>query len=138
MAIWRNGSLGFYRGVFLVAAAYDIVLGAAFIFFYKPILDALDITPPDNKSYIHLAAVFVLVQGISYLFAYRNLVGNADLIRVGIVYKAAYALVAIYYLAIDDLLHWVFFLFGVLDFGFMLLFIGALSAIARARTPARG
>lgn len=133
----RIGSLAFYRTGFLVAAAYDIVLGAAFVFLYKPILDALDITAPDNKSYIHLAAVFVLVQGISYLFAYRNLKGNADLIRVGVVYKLAYVLVAFYYLAIDDLLHWVFFLFGLIDLGFMVFFVGALRAIKSAPANAQ-
>lgn len=119
-------SPGTYRMGFLVAAAYDIVLGAAFIFLYKPILDVLDITAPDNKSYIHLAAVFVLVQGISYLFAYRDMRANRDLILVGIIYKLAYALVAFYYLAIDDLLHWIFFVFGLIDVLFMLFFIQVL------------
>ena len=46
--------------------------------------------------------------------------------RVGVVCKAAYSIVAVYYLAIDELLHWIFFLFGVLDMGFMVLFIAAL------------
>jgi len=131
-----DDSLRLYRMGFLVAAAYDIVLGAAFTFLYKPILDVLDITAPDNTSYIHLAAVFVLVQGISYLFAYRNLQGNLDLVRVGIVYKLAYALVAFYYLAIGDLLHWVFLLFGVVDLVFMVFFISTVRAVQRA--PVRG
>ena len=125
----RAFSPGFYKGLFLVAAAYDIGLGLAFTFLYNPILDALDIRPPDNKSYIHLAAVFVLVQGISYLFVYRNMAGNLDMIRVGVIYKAAYSIVAVYYLAIDELLHWIFFLFGVMDMGFMVLFIAALLSV---------
>jgi hypothetical protein len=124
--------------VFALAAAYDIVLGLAFIFLYKPILDVLDIVEPYNASYIHLAAVFVAVQGISYLFVWRNLTGNADLVKAAVLYKASYAGVAIYYLAIDDLLHWVFFLFGMLDLGFMVLFIGALRAIDRNRAKAAG
>ncbi|MGE0598108.1 MAG: hypothetical protein AB7J35_13245 [Dehalococcoidia bacterium] len=126
-------SLSFYKMVFAIAAAYDIILGAAFIFLYDPILDALDITQPDNASYIHLAAVFVLVQGVSYVFAWQDLFGNVGLIRTGIIYKGAYFLVAFYYLVTDDLLHWVFFAFGVADLGFMLLFIGALTAIRANR-----
>ena len=129
----RNvGSFAIYRNLFLLAALYDIVLGAAFIFLNDPILDALAITPPDNKSYIHLSAVFVLVQGLSYLFVYRDLAGNVDMIQVGIIYKAAYIAVAIYYLAIDELVHSVFLLFAMLDVAFMGLFIAALLALKKA------
>ena len=128
----------FYKSLFLVAAAYDIVLGLAFIFLYDPILDALDITPPDNKSYIHLASVFVLVQGLGYLFVYRNLAGNLDMIRVGVIYKAAYATVAVYYLAIDELLHWIFFLFGMIDIVFMGLFVATLVATKKAAATRNG
>lgn len=129
-------SLSFYKAVFAVAAIYDIVLGVAFILFYDPVLDALDITPPDNTSYIHLSAVFVLVQGISYVFAWWDLHGNIGIVRVGVIYKAAYFLVALYYLVTDDLLHWVFFAFGVADLVFMLLFLGALAALRSSRTAA--
>ena len=131
-------SFSFYRAVFAIAAIYDIVLGAAFIFFYDPILDWLDITPPDNTSYIHLAAVFVLVQGISYVFAWQNLAENVSLVKTGIIYKAAYFLVALYYLVTGDLLHWIFFVFGVADLGFMLLFIGALAMLRSDRAVRAG
>ena len=60
--MFRNLSHEQARLLFAVAAIYDIALGLAFTFLYDPILDALDIVPPDNKSYIHLASVFVLVQ----------------------------------------------------------------------------
>ncbi len=123
----------FYRWVFLVAAAYNIGLGVAFTFLYKPILDVLDLAEPYNASYITLAAVLIAVQGLAYLFVWRNLAGNIDLIRVGILYKAGYSAVAIYYLAIGDLLHWVFFLFAVIDIGFLLLFVGALRALGNGR-----
>ena len=68
--------LGFYRSVFAVAAAYDLILGLAFIFLHNPILDVLDIAEPYNTSYIHLAAVFVAVQGIGYLFVWQDIAGN--------------------------------------------------------------
>jgi hypothetical protein len=138
LQVGSNQSLSFYKQVFAIAAIYDIVLGAAFILFYDPILEALDITAPDNTSYIHLSAVFVLVQGISYVFAWQDLTGNLGIVRVGVIYKAAYFLVALYYLVTDDLLHWVFFVFGVADLGFLLLFLGALAAMRsnRSASPA--
>ena len=128
---WQRADI--YPPVFLVAAVYNIGLGVAFTFLYKPILDVLDLAEPYNASYITLAAVLIAVQGVAYLFVWRNLAGNTDLIRVGIIYKAGYAAVALYYLAIGDLLHWVFFLFAVLDIVFLLLFVGALKAIGPAR-----
>jgi len=130
--ILASRPLSFHQGVFWIAAAYDIALGLGFMFFHEPILDALDITPPDNTSYIHLSAVFVLVQGLTYILLARNLRPNADLVKAGMLYKAGYFLVALYYLVTDDLLHWVFFLFGVADLIFLVLFLGALAAIRTA------
>lgn len=125
-----------YPAVFVIAAIYNIGLGLGFTFLYKPILDVLDVAEPYNDSFITLAAVLVAVQGFAYLFVWKNVSGNTDLIRVGILYKAGYAAVALYYLAVGDLLHWIFFALAVADIVFLLLFVGALKAIGSSRAPA--
>ncbi len=131
--MFRNWSHEQARLLFAVAAIYDIALGLAFTFLYDPILDALDIVPPDNKSYIHLASVFVLVQGLSYLIVARNVRANAGLVLAGMLYKAGYSLVALYYLAIDELLHWVFFALGVVDLLFLIGFAVTFQMLRRER-----
>jgi hypothetical protein len=124
--------LGPYRPALAIAAAYDIILGLAFILQHKRILKLLSIEAPKNSSYIHLSAVFVLVQGISYVFAYLRPGGNEDLLKVGMIYKLAYAVVSFYYFAINQLLHWAFLLFGIIDLGFLAMFAGMLRRLKSA------
>ena len=111
-----------YKTFFLVAALYDIVLGAAFFFLYGPLWDALGIALPNNTSYIHLTAAFVFVQGVGYWFVYQDPDGNRGIVKTGLVYKIAFSGLAFYYLAIGQLLHPVFLVFGLLDVLFLIGF----------------
>lgn len=117
---------GFYRTVFVVGAAYDMILGAVFFLAWRPIFDALGVQPPGNTSYLHIATAYIFVQGLSYWYVSRNIVRNLDMVRVGIVYKIIYVGLAAYYLAIGQMLHAVFAWFAVFDLVFLVLFIACL------------
>ena len=123
------GTLSFFKTFFLVAALYDVVLGAVFFFFYGPIFDLLNVALPDNTSYLHLTAGFVFVQGIGYWFVYRNMLRNVDLVKLGVIYKGIYSLVSFYYLAIGELPDAIFAWFGLLDVLFLLGFVRFLMLI---------
>lgn len=123
------GVTRFFKAVFLVAALYDAVLGVAFFFLYKPIFDTLGIALPNNTSYIHLSAGFIFVQGVGYWFVYRNMLRNVDLVKLGVVYKVIYSAVAVYYLAIGELLDAAFAWFAVFDVAFAALFVAFLLQI---------
>ncbi|HEV2010289.1 MAG TPA: hypothetical protein VGS17_04600 [Candidatus Limnocylindria bacterium] len=114
---------GGYRTFFVVAAVYDMVLGAAFFFLYGPLFSALGIALPNNISYIHLTAAFVFVQGLGYWFVAQGPLANRGIVKVGAAYKFAFASLAAYYFLIGQLIHPVFGLFGFLDFGFLLGFL---------------
>ena len=58
-----------WRIFFLVAALYDMLLGVAFVVLGEQILGAIDMELPPHIAYIQLAAVFIFVQGFSYLLA---------------------------------------------------------------------
>jgi hypothetical protein len=116
----------FFRGVFIAAAIFDGVLGPVFFFLYGPIFQQLNIPMPDNTSYIHITAAFVFAQGVGYWFVYRNPLRNVDLVKVGVVYKAIYSAVALYYLVIGELLHAIFAWFVVFDLVFLALFVAFL------------
>lgn len=122
-----------YKTFFLVAALYDIVLGAAFFFLYDPLFSTLDIALPNNTSYIHLTAAFVFVQGIGYWFVFQDPDGNHGIVKLGIVYKAAFAGLAFYYWMIDELLHPIFGVFGVMDALFLIGFVMFLMGSPRRR-----
>ena len=114
----------YYRGLFWVAAAYDIILGIAFLFFMRDIADALDFEAelPEYDGYATLLAAFVFVIGVAYVYiAVGDLVRNKDLIAVGTLYKLAYAAVAMYYLALNDYPHAIFIGFGFADIVFLVL-----------------
>lgn len=124
-----------YRTFFLIAAIYDLVLGAVFFLFHAPAFELLAIEPPNNTSYIHLTAAFVFVQGLGYWFVSQAPIANRGIAKIGVAYKAAFAALSIYYLLIGELLHPVFLVFGLLDIGFLVGFMMFLRATAD-RVPA--
>ena len=125
-ATTNPGTRRFFRAVFVIAALYDCVLGLGYFFLHGPIFQALEITPPDNLSYIHLTAAYVFVQGVGYWFVAFNMGRNVDLVKLGLIYKAIYIAIAVYYLAIGDLLSAAFAWFAVCDVIFLLLFVAFL------------
>lgn len=125
----------FFRGFFLLAALYDLVLGVAFFFLYRPVYGLLGIPLPTEPAYLHAAAAFVFVQGIMYLLVYRDMQRNWDLVLVGAVYKAAYTGVAFYHWGLGTLPHPIFALFGVLDLLFLMGFIVFMRRFPRQEAP---
>jgi hypothetical protein len=115
-----------WRTFFLVAALYDLVLGAAFFVLYGPLYEILGIPLPNNISYIHLTAGFVFVQGLGYWFVYQDPPGNRGIVKVGVAYKFIFAALALYYAVIGELLHPAFGLFGALDVLFLIGFVAFL------------
>jgi len=115
----------YYRGLFLLAAVYDILLGIIFTFCPAQAFSALGISDrlPAFGGYVTLLGAFVLVIGVAYLLVARgDLCRNADLIFVGTLYKLAYSATAFYYWAAGSLPHVVFAaLFGLADAVFFVL-----------------
>jgi hypothetical protein len=112
-----------WRSFFLIAALYDMILGAAFFFLYGPLFEMLGVALPNNTSYIHLTAAYVFVQGLGYWFVYQDPGANRGIVKVGAVYKFAFSALALYYTVIGQLLHPVFLVFGLLDLLFLIGFI---------------
>jgi hypothetical protein len=115
----------YYRGLFAIAAVYDVLLGITFTFVPARAFAALDISEklPAFGGYLTLLGAFVLVIGVAYaLIARGNLLRNADLILVGTLYKLAYAATTFYYWWAGSLPHVAFgALFGVADAVFFIL-----------------
>ena len=122
-----------WRWYFLVAAVYDITLGVAFMVAGETILDSIGMELPPHIAYIQLAAVFVFVQGLSYLLPWRNAWANEGVVWVGVAYKGFYAALAAWYL-VQDMLPSTFFIpWAIVDLGFMVGFLWFLRVAARRR-----
>jgi uncharacterized membrane protein len=119
----RDRDLDRWRWFLLVAAVYDIALGVAFFFFYEPIFKAIDMPLPSHVSYVHLSAVFVAIQGLSYLLAWLDPLANVGIVKVGVAYKAAYSALAAYYVAVGQIPSMFFAWFGLFDFVFLIGFV---------------
>ncbi len=115
----------YYRGLFTIAAVYDLLLGVTFTFFPARAFAALGISEklPAFGGYVTLLGAFVLVLGIAYALISRgDLRCNGDLILVGTFYKLAYAATAFYYWAAGGLPQVAFAaVFGVADAVFFIL-----------------
>ena len=115
----------YYKGLFLVATIYDLVLGIVFLFFNRQVFDMLGVPEslPEFGGFILLIGAFLFVIGIAYLLIYLgDLQRNRDLITIGALYKLAYSSIAFYCLAIGDYPHLAFItIFGVADLIFLIL-----------------
>jgi len=115
----------YYRSLFGIAAAYDVLLGITFTFFPAQAYGALGIREklPAFGGYLALLGAFVFVIGIAYfLIARGDLRRNRDLILVGALYKLAYSAPAFYYWLTGNIPRAIFVaLFGVADAVFFIL-----------------
>lgn len=119
-----------WKTFFLVAALYDLALGVAFMVAGPSILGAIGMTLPPHIAYIHLAAVFVFTQGLSYGLAWLDPMGNLGLVRTGVAYKAGYVGLVVVYLVTNQLPSVFFVPWAVLDALFLVGFVLFLRAAA--------
>lgn len=114
-----ESKLKYYKGLFLFAAVYDLILGIVFTFFSKSAFDLVGIPEkiPEFDGYLSLIGAFLFVIGVAYYLIFRgDLQKNRDLILVGVLYKLAYFTITFYYFTIGNIPHLIFFaLFGVVD-----------------------
>lgn len=115
----KASRLKYYKGLFLLVAIYDLILGIVFMFFTKPTFEFLGILEklPEFDGYLTLIGVYVFILGFAYYLIYKgDLRKNRDLILIGVLYKLGYCAVTFYYFIIGDIPHILFLAaFGVID-----------------------
>lgn len=122
---------GYYKGLYLIAALYDFILGFAFLFFYKQIYQMTGMNLPDNPAYLSMCAVFVMLLAVAFFLIYRDPKSGRKLIIYSILYKFAYICVVVYYYALGKIQNLMyvdipFLILVVTDLIFALLFIESL------------
>jgi len=122
-----------WRTFFLVAALYDLLLGAVFLVIGERILTSVGMVLPPHIAYIQLAAVFIFVQGLGYWLVFRDPFANLGIVRMGVAYKAAYSGLALYYLVSGQLPSVFFIPWAVTDLLFLIGFVMFLRAASRTQ-----
>jgi hypothetical protein len=83
--------------LFYVAAAYDGILGAAFLFIPSSIFSWFNVPPPNHPGYIHFPAALLIVFAIMFINIARAPIRNRNLIPYGILLKVSYCSVTFWH-----------------------------------------
>ncbi|MEK6968576.1 MAG: hypothetical protein AABX51_08175 [Nanoarchaeota archaeon] len=103
------------RTIFLLAAIYDFTLGLIFAFFHVQIFNYLGIPVPSDTQYLIGGALLIALFGVAFYFVYKSIDKNKDLYKMGIMFKALYVILALYFYFIVQSAHLIFFLFAIPD-----------------------
>jgi hypothetical protein len=124
------------RPLFIVAALYDLGLGAAYLFLYPSLYARFGVALPNHPGYVQLNALFVMIMGVGFWMVANAPARNRDLILLGMLFKAAYAGVVFLYWA-RGMMPSMWLIWAVCDTLFLITFAVAQRSLTRAE-PARG
>lgn len=124
---------GYYRGLYLIAALYDIILGFGFLFLYKFIYEMWNMNLPENPAYLSFCAILIGLFGIVFLIIYSDIEHSRKLVIYVTIVKFAFVGVVLYYWLFmgPEYVDVPFRIFAGLDFIFALLFIESLRYIKK-------
>ena len=114
--------MGWSRGLFLLAAVYDGVLGVWFLVAPGHPFELFEVTPPNHMAYVQFPAALLLIFGLMFLSIARDPVAHRDLILYGILLKIAYCGVASYHWAMGGI-PWMWQPFVLIDAVMGVLFV---------------
>ena len=120
-----------FRLLFLVSAAYDGLLGIAFLVAGSRIFSAAGITPPNHWGYVDFAASLLLLFGVMFLQISRDPVKNRLLIPYGVLLKLCYVETVLWH-AFTDGVPTLLKFFAATDTLFLILYLAALSKLKKS------
>ena len=116
------------RPFFMVAAAYDVILGVLFLLAYPAVYAAFNVTLPNHPAYVQFAAAVVAIFGIGFWYVARAPERNRDIIKLGVLFKLTYSVVVLGWWFRGQMpAMWV--PFAWIDLVFMAAFVAALRAL---------
>lgn len=131
----------FHRDAVLVVGLYNIVVGVLFFFLYKRVFSflGLETYTPARPPALQIPCLFLIVFGIGYMLAYRDLVRNRLILFIGLLQNAAITGAVVYYqISAAKLVHWAYYLPAGLSALFALFFLVAwFGALVDARRQRR-
>lgn len=118
--------------LFFLAAAYDGILGAAFLVAHQRLFSAMNIPEPNHPAYIQFPAALLIVFAIGFLMVALRPRARRDIIVLGVLLKVSYAGVVLGHWLLGSIpVTWTYFAWA--DLAFLVAFVAALAAL---RAPA--
>ena len=122
------------RPLFVVAALYDIVLGAVFALGFRAIYARAGIELPNHDAYVQLPAAFIATFGLGFWLVSQDPARHRGIITLGVLMKLSFAGIVLVHRFTDGIPDmWV--PFAVCDALFLIAFLVALSALPPERAP---
>src|SRR5262249_37958312 len=122
--------LGRYRLLFAIAAAYDGIIGIAFLCTGPKIFDDAGVPQPNHWGYIYFASALLITFGIMFMAIAAAPLRNCNMIPFGALLKVCYVAVVGYYWLTTDV-PMLFKPFAVVDAVMLVLFLWAYGTIRR-------
>jgi hypothetical protein len=118
--------------LFILAAVYDGLLGAAFLFASASLFTWFGVTPPNHVGYVQFPAALLIVFAVMFAAIAVNPVRNRNLIPYGVLLKVSYCGVVLFHWLTSGL-PGMWKPFCIFDLGFLALFVWAWAVL---RIPA--
>jgi hypothetical protein len=126
--------MALFKLLYVIAAAYDGLLGLAFLFAGPRLYAHFQIVPPNHWGYVSFAAGILVIFGWMFLEIARKPSESRNLITYGILLKLCYIGTIVWYWSHGGLpALWIGFAFA--DATFVLLFLWSLKAYAGSIQP---
>ncbi len=123
------------RILYVIAAAYDGLLGLAFIVAAPQIYALTAITPPNHWGYIHFAAGVLVIFGLMFLISALRPGENRNLLPFGVLLKVCYVSTVAWHAYLGDIpALWKYF--AVADVAFFFLFLWSLVPLEKVAAAA--
>ena len=123
-------SMTWIRVLFLFAAAYDFVIGAAFVFAGPQLYEAFNVPVPPHWGYVHFCCLMLMIFGFMFLRIGLRPRKNRNLIPFGMLLKAAYVGVTGYHW-LNGGIPWVFIPFLFIDAAMLVGFVWAYLSLGK-------
>lgn len=86
------------RGLWLIAAIYDGVLGLIFLFQPGLAFEIFEVVPPNHFGYVQFSAILLLIFAAMFLRVARDPMPNRFIMLYGIALKTGYSGLVFYYM----------------------------------------
>lgn len=86
------------KGLFVIAAIYDGILGLLFFFFPGLAFEIFEVVPPNHFGYVQFPAILLLIFAAMFYRVSRDPVANRFIMLYGVALKTGYSGLVFYYM----------------------------------------
>ncbi|MDH3612678.1 MAG: hypothetical protein OEU90_07685 [Gammaproteobacteria bacterium] len=86
------------KGLFVIAALYDGILGLLFLFFPGLAFEMFEVVPPNHFGYVQFSAILLLIFAAMFFRISRDPIANRFMMLYGVALKTGYSGLVFYYM----------------------------------------